>query len=223
MGQDIPQLPQRPENKQRIVTALALYSLNSGQRQIQAQKKNAGESISMTRSLGFTLIEAMITMAILTIIAAIALPNLTTALENGRIRGSADQITNLLYFAKSEAIRQNKVISINFASSCIGIKSGPTNCNCTITSTADATYCSTRRLDITSLGINGGSLTPSVSNLAISPIRGTLATSTAGESLPATIVLTSAKGKSATIGINALGRFSSCTSSTQKIPGMATC
>jgi prepilin-type N-terminal cleavage/methylation domain-containing protein len=175
------------------------------------------------RSQGFTLIETLITIAILTTIAAIALPNLTSALENSRIRGASDHITNLLYFAKSEAIRQNKTVYINFASSCIGIKAGTTTCDCTVATTSSSSYCSTRRLDVATIGISGGSLTPSATTLTISPIRGIVAAPIAGESLPATVTLTSARGTSATIGINMLGRFSSCTSSTQPIPGIATC
>lgn len=56
---------------------------------------------------GFTLVELMVTIAIMGIMAAIAMPNLTSFINQSRINNRAEQIGNLFRYAKGEAIRMN--------------------------------------------------------------------------------------------------------------------
>ncbi|TJZ69018.1 pilus assembly FimT family protein [Chitiniphilus eburneus] len=177
----------------------------------------------MKHVIGFTLIESLVVIAMIGVIAAIAMPNLTRALDNARIKGAAQQIVAALYFAKTESIRQNKPVHVQFGNSCIGVKSGNAICDCTIEDSSNSSYCSARRLDLSILGIKKGSLSPSVSSIIISPNRGIISTSSATDTLPATVDATSSNGTTISISINMLGKFSMCTNAAQPLPGVMAC
>lgn len=55
---------------------------------------------------GFTLIEMMVVVAILSAITAIAAPNLQRTLENQRARNAAENLRDAVMVARTEAIRQ---------------------------------------------------------------------------------------------------------------------
>lgn len=56
---------------------------------------------------GFTLLELMVTLAVMGVMAAFALPAMNQFMENQRIRSTMSNYTNGLTFARNEAIRQN--------------------------------------------------------------------------------------------------------------------
>jgi type IV fimbrial biogenesis protein FimT len=59
---------------------------------------------------GFTLIELMITLAVLGMLIMIALPNMGTWLQNTQIRTAAEGMHAGLMFARAEALRRNTVV-----------------------------------------------------------------------------------------------------------------
>lgn len=61
---------------------------------------------------GFTLLELMVTVAIMAIMAAIALPSMSKFVANTRVINRAEQIANLFRFAKGESIRMNTPVII---------------------------------------------------------------------------------------------------------------
>jgi type IV fimbrial biogenesis protein FimT len=64
--------------------------------------------IAMTkRSAGFTLIELMITLAVLALLIMIGLPNLSAWLANTQIRTAAEGVQAGLQLARAEALRRN--------------------------------------------------------------------------------------------------------------------
>ena len=79
---------------------------------MRASKNSLSPTIQM-RSSGFTLIELMVTIAVLAIIVGIAAPSISTQLANQRVKSTTSTIANALKEAKVESIlrRQNvKVI-----------------------------------------------------------------------------------------------------------------
>lgn len=63
------------------------------------------------KSGGFTLIELMITIAVLAILLAIAVPSFQTLIINMSITSAANEMTAALQQARMEAIRRNRSVS----------------------------------------------------------------------------------------------------------------
>lgn len=56
---------------------------------------------------GLTMVELMVTIAILAIVLAIGIPNLSSWMQNVQIKSTAESVLNGLQLARSEAVRQN--------------------------------------------------------------------------------------------------------------------
>lgn len=61
---------------------------------------------------GFTLIEAMVTVAILAVLAAIAGPSFQPLIEKWRVQQAVSDLQSTLYYARSEAIKRSGQIAI---------------------------------------------------------------------------------------------------------------
>ena len=64
------------------------------------------------KTRGFTLIELMVTVVVLGILAAIAMPNFRDYVANQRVRVEANGMMSSLNFARSEAFKRNEAIAI---------------------------------------------------------------------------------------------------------------
>ena len=73
---------------------------------------NSLSSARRTASLGFTLVELMITIAILAIIVSIAAPNISTQLANQRVKSTAATLENALSEAKAESVIRRQDITV---------------------------------------------------------------------------------------------------------------
>jgi type IV fimbrial biogenesis protein FimT len=96
------------------------------------------------RARGLTLMELMVTVAILAILVALAVPSFNAFLAKGRLSGAAEALAQDLQLARSEALRRNDAVTISFSSGtawCYGSVVSATACNCTQTS------CTLRRVD----------------------------------------------------------------------------
>lgn len=99
------------------------------------------------RVRGLTLMELMVTVAILAILVALAVPSFNSFLAKGRLSGAAEVLAQDLQLARSEALRRNDAVTISFSSGaawCYGSVAGATACTCTPTNT-----CTLRRVDNT--------------------------------------------------------------------------
>jgi type IV fimbrial biogenesis protein FimT len=66
----------------------------------------------MRKSLGFTLIELMITLVIVGIVIAIAAPSFTSVIQNNRVTTESNRLITTLKLARSEAIRRGVYVSV---------------------------------------------------------------------------------------------------------------
>ncbi len=66
---------------------------------------------SRVATLGFTLVELTIALAIAALLTMLAMPSFSAFLRNGEIRSTTESIVNGLRVARSEAVRRNQTVS----------------------------------------------------------------------------------------------------------------
>lgn len=89
---------------------------------------------------GFTLVEMMVTLAVMSILLTIAVPSYRDAIERLRIKSSAETLQNNFYVAKTESLKSGKSAYFSVrAGACYGFKLGAP-CDCQAAS-SDANYC----------------------------------------------------------------------------------
>ncbi|HDS0922811.1 TPA: GspH/FimT family pseudopilin [Stenotrophomonas maltophilia] len=64
--------------------------------------------MSSRQSNGFTLVELMITVAVVAILAAIAFPSFQSTLRSNRVASASNEVSGLVALARSEAIRNKR-------------------------------------------------------------------------------------------------------------------
>ncbi|WP_051235582.1 GspH/FimT family pseudopilin [Marinimicrobium agarilyticum] len=68
--------------------------------------------MSFTFSKGFTLIELMVTVAVLAIILSVAVPSMTTQIRNNRSLTFGEEFATALNYARSEAVKRGRPVSL---------------------------------------------------------------------------------------------------------------
>ncbi|MFT5781725.1 MAG: type IV fimbrial biogenesis protein FimU [Pseudomonas sp.] len=76
------------------------------------------------QSQGFTLIELMITVVILGIFAAIAVPSFTSFINNNKLQSVTNELSGLLQYARSTAAQNNSSYSVCLNSGTWTVKKG---------------------------------------------------------------------------------------------------
>lgn len=69
------------------------------------------------RSAGFTMVELMVSIAIVSVLAGIALPSLGDMMAARRVNSAAQTLAATLKTAQNEAIRRNRMVEVVFTSS----------------------------------------------------------------------------------------------------------
>jgi prepilin-type N-terminal cleavage/methylation domain-containing protein len=124
-----------------------LVALNPHQDKPVSQGKAISPSMIM-KPRGLTLIELMVTVAIMAILLVLAVPSFNAFLARGRLSGAAEGLAQDLQLAKSEALRSNADVTISFSpvgAWCYGAVVSTTACDCT----DQVPPCSLRRVDST--------------------------------------------------------------------------
>jgi len=170
-------------------------------------------------SSGFTLMELLVTIAIVSIVASVAVPNFRDMVDKGNVAGATDQLYQNLTYARSEAIKLNSPVTLSFTESsswCSGLSDGGV-CDCGTTNS-----CQIDGIDRSSSYNNYNNTSLSVStalkNANFNPTRGIL--EKAGVPSTGSITITNSDDStiSATISMNLLGRPSVCSDSISKFP-----
>lgn len=123
-----------------------LDALNPRHHKPMSQGKAISPSVTM-KIRGLTLMELMVTVAIMAILLVLAVPSFNAFLARGRLSGAAEALAQDLQLAKSEALRNNADVTISLslgANWCYGSVVSGTACNCTT-----ANSCVLRRVDST--------------------------------------------------------------------------
>lgn len=81
---------------------------------MRAAIPNPSYKYQANNASGFTLIELMVTIAVLAIIVSIAAPNVSTQLANQRVKATAATIENALKEAKAESIIRRQSLSFTY-------------------------------------------------------------------------------------------------------------
>ncbi|MES1965639.1 GspH/FimT family pseudopilin [Psychrobacter sp. AH5] len=83
---------------------------------MRAGVPNPSYKYQANNASGFTLIELMVTIAVLAIIVSIAAPNMSTQLANQRVKATAATIENALKEAKAESVIERQNINVVYSS-----------------------------------------------------------------------------------------------------------
>ena len=69
--------------------------------------------IKASVSNGFTIVELMVVVAMLGIIVGLAVPNFTQFIRNNHVQAKADELANLLQYARSQAVTERVPYEVN--------------------------------------------------------------------------------------------------------------
>ena len=68
--------------------------------------------LALARDRGFTLMELLITLAVVAIVASLAVPSFQNMIATQRVRSAANDLVSALNFARSEAVKRNRVVTV---------------------------------------------------------------------------------------------------------------
>ena len=81
---------------------------------MNASANKVAQKLRMSSS-GFTLIELMVTIAVLAIIVGIAAPSISTQLANQRVKSTTATLANALKEAKAESVIRRQQIAVSYS------------------------------------------------------------------------------------------------------------
>lgn len=94
---------------------------------------------------GFTLVECMVTLAVLVVLVTVAMPSFVDFFDRHAVRGAADHVVSLISDARAEAVKSDLDVSVAMAGSgtawCIGANSAAAPSNGDPAATAGACDC----------------------------------------------------------------------------------
>jgi type IV fimbrial biogenesis protein FimT len=171
---------------------------------------------------GFTLIEMLVTVAVVAVLLSLVAPSFTSTLARKRLEGVAAELSTDVQYARSEAAQRNAAVGIVFGTNCYTVY--------LLGSTA-ATGCAalgTGGSALKNVLIAGGStlaFAPATSGafIAFDPVRGMATDAAAGTAdLSGTVTLTNSAGNWQILAlVTRVGRVKLC-SPNNTITGLAT-
>lgn len=69
--------------------------------------------VSSKQNSGFTLVELMITVALVGVIAALAVPSFATMIANNRLATASNDVVGVLNYARSEAVKRGRSVIVD--------------------------------------------------------------------------------------------------------------
>lgn len=135
-----------------------------------------------TAEAGFTLIELMITLAVLAVLIALAAPSFNDSIARARLKGAADGVVSLVENARQQATRLDRDVNLTFRGAgenwCVGARAAATPAVGQAVPAAVACDCSTAAAqcmagdqqlvaDASSFGPAGGRATIDAADIAV--------------------------------------------------------
>lgn len=95
---------------------------------------------------GFSLVEVMMSIVLLAIGMALAIPSYRDMVEKRQVTNGAEQLASFINTAQGVAMKTNEVVTVSYSHSdennwCIGAIAGNTACDCTQIDTTATDYC----------------------------------------------------------------------------------
>jgi type IV fimbrial biogenesis protein FimT len=105
-GRKITPLPQR-----------ACHHAIGTTRKLSLEKRAKSAPVELATNRGFSLVELVVSVAVLLVLAALAMPVLTRAFAAYQLNDAATRLAGILKFTRYEAIRLNKLVDCEFQQS----------------------------------------------------------------------------------------------------------
>lgn len=166
--------------------------------------------ISSKAILGFTLVELLVSIAVLAIIVSIASPNFISISEQRRIVGAGDNLFASMRFAQSEALKRNARVHLVFQAGA--------NWSYNICLTTDCSGAGDPLRAVAGTDYRGTSLAVNTSPLSFDPKRGTLVQAPAATTAMLSLTLNT---KNVGVQVDPNSQFQLC--STAGTGGYAAC
>lgn len=105
-----------------------------------------GLSLQFRRQRGFTLVEIMMSVVLLAISAALAIPSYREMVEKRQLTSAAEQLAAFVSSTQSISSRTNQVVTVSFSRNdhddwCIGATLGSDACDCEETVVSESDFC----------------------------------------------------------------------------------
>ena len=105
-----------------------------------------GTSLNFRRHQGFTIVEVMMSIVLIAIGSALALPSYRNMVEKRQLTNSAEQLSSFVNTVQSISTRTNQIITVSSNRDadddwCIGATMGDAACNCEVTDDSSSDYC----------------------------------------------------------------------------------
>jgi type IV fimbrial biogenesis protein FimT len=173
---------------------------------------------------GFTLIELIMTMAIMAITLTFVVSGMSELISRGRLDSSAQKLYDLLTLARSEAIVRNRNLFVNItdgASWCIGLDdTAACNCGTSGDCSIDGAEKVIQSTDFSGIMLDDGG---GLASFRFDPRNGIPEQTNNNAYTQSTYTFSNSAGNGLSIVINPVGRLRVCSSTTPPFRGYASC